>query len=318
MDQDDRDDVEVERRLRAYATARLGPDPAAMARVRAAVLDAAATSSAEAAADPPTVLAAPAPANRGGLRGPARGRLRGRDPVPVFRWHDPVGGASESTSIATDKALAASAAWDPAPEAGLDTAAAHHGSPIGASPRVRRAELIPVVDAPPPARTGRWIRRGAAVLLAAGILLGGAVAVSAAAPDSPLYDARIALENLTLPAAASARAEARVAALQQRINEAKGAANGSNGKAVAAALKAYRASVKDALREAADDPEALAALYAALGLHVEALQTLDAAKVGDAKSAIDNALEDSQNAVTEIEQRGHGKPSTTPGRGPKG
>ncbi|MEZ0239625.1 MAG: hypothetical protein ACAH65_02400, partial [Chloroflexota bacterium] len=125
-------------------------------------------------------------------------------------------------------------------------------------------------------------------------------------------------ENLTLPAAASARAEARVATLQQRIKEAKGAANGKNGKAVAAALKAYRASVKDALKEAGDDPEALAALYAALGLHVEALQTIYTGGVGEAEGAIENALEDSQNAVTEIENRGHGKPPGTPGRGPKG
>ncbi len=307
MDQDNRDE-EIERRLRAYAAARLAPPPAAMARVRSAVLDAAVASSAKRANDTIPVLQA----SRGSLRSVGRGRLRGGDPVPVFQWHAP--GAAEFA----DAAPAEHELWDPGADAAMDAAPAAHRSLTDAAPRVRRAELIPVVEAPQPVPTGRWIRRGVAVLLAAGLLLGGAVAVAAAPPDSPLYDTRIALENLTLPAAASARAEARVAALQERIREAKGAANGSNGKAVAAALKAYRASVKDALREAGDDPAALAALYAALGLHVEALQTIDAAKVGDAKSAIDNALEESQNAVTEIEQRGHGKPSPAPARGPKG
>jgi hypothetical protein len=312
MDQDDRNDVELERRLRAYAGARLSPDPAAMARVRAAVLDAAVASIAEAATGGIRVLPPALPANRSGLRALGRGRLRGRDPVPVFRWHDPV----EAVAKVADTALAEG----PLPDAATDEAmdAAPRRSPTEASLRVRRAELIPVVDAPQPMQTGRWIRRGVAVLLAAGLLLGGAVAVSAAPPDSPLYDTRILLENLTLPAAASARAEARVAALEERIKEAKGAASGNNAKAVAAALKAYRASVKDALREAGDDPAALARLYAALGLHVEALQTIDAADVGDAESAIQNALEDSQNAVTEIQNRGQGKPTTTPGRGPKG
>jgi hypothetical protein len=314
MNQDDRADVEIERRLRAYAATRLGPDPAAMARVRAAVLDAAVASSAEHATDAISALPPALPGDRSSLRSLGRGRLRGRDPVPVFRWHDPV----EATAEVADGTLAEGPLWDTAADEALDAALPPHRSATEVSPRVRRAELIPVVEAPQPVQTGRWVRRGVAVLLAAGLLLGGAVAVSAAPPDSPLYDARIALENLTLPAAASARAEARVAALQERIKEAKGAANGNNAKAVAAALKAYRASVKDALKEAGDDPAALAALYAALGLHVEALQTIDAANVGDAKSAIDNALEDSQNAVTEIEQRGHGKPTTSPGRGPKG
>jgi hypothetical protein len=314
MDQDDRDDVEIERRLRAYAAARLGPDPAAMARVRAAVLDAAVAASVEHASGAMPMLPPALPGDRSSLRSLGRGRLRGRDLVPVFQWHDPVGVTAEGA----DAALAEGPPWDAAADEAMDSAPALHRSPTEASPRVRRAELIPVVDASQPVRTGRWVRRGVAVLLAAGLLLGGAVAVSAAPPDSPLYDARIALENLTLPAAASARAQARVAALQERIKEAKGAANGNNAKAVAAALKAYRASVKDALKEAGDDPAALAALYAALGLHVEALETIDASNVGEAKSAIDNALEDSQNAVTEIEQRGHGKPTTSPGRGPKG
>jgi len=312
MDEDDRYGMEIERRLRAYADARLAPDPAAVAWMRAAVLEAASASIVEPANDAMPVLPPAVPANRASLRSLGRGRLRGRDPVPVFRWDDPV----EATAVAVGAALAEVQLPDAASVQPLD-AAPRRLTPE-ASPRVRRAELIPVVDAPQPAQRGRWVRRGVAVLLAAGLVLGGAVAVSAAPPDSPFYDARLALENLTLPAAASARAEARVAALQERIKEAKGAANGNNGKAVAAALKAYRESVKAALKEAGDDPAALARLYAALGLHVEALQTIDAANVGDAKSAVDNALQDSQNAVTEIEQRGHGKPSTSPGRGPKG
>jgi hypothetical protein len=309
MDPEDRDELEIERRLTAYADARLAPDPAAMARVRATVMEAAAISIAEPGVD--AGLPAPAVPNRGSLRSLGRGRLRGRDPVPVFRWDGP----EEATAEPAEAAPADRLPLDPAAAVPMD---APRRTATEASPRVRRAELIPVLEAPQPVQRGRWIRRGAAVLLAAALLLGGAVAVSAAAPDSPLYDARLALENLTLPTAASARAEARVAALQERIKEAKGAANGNNAKAVAAALKAYRASVKDALKEAGDDPAALERLYAALGLHVEALQTIDATHDGDAQSAIDNALQDSQNAVTEIEKRGHGKPTTSPGRGPKG
>lgn len=298
MDQDDRDEAEVERRLRAYADSRLAPDPASMARMRAAVLDTGADEPGAISAALPVALDVHPPVERRSLRSLGHGRLRRRDPVPLFSSGEPLEAGAE-TSLEPIDALP-------------------RGDWAGSMPRVRRAELIPVVEPAQPVQAGRWVRRGVAVLLAAGLLLGGAVAVSAAAPDSPLYDTRILLENLTLPAAASARAEARVATLQQRIKEAKGAANGKNGKAVAAALKAYRASVKDALKEAGDDPEALAALYAALGLHVEALQTIDTGGVGEAEGAIENALEDSQNAVTEIENRGHGKPPGTPGRGPKG
>lgn len=373
MDQDDRD-VEIERRLGAYADARLAPDPASMARVRAAVLDAI-----DARVADPTIIAlqalpAPAVANRPSVRSRERGRLRGRDLVPVFRWDDPLDSMQELTQALPDALPEglpdALAAASPAEQAHA-RADAPPGSPAtaqadtlplalaAASPevlahasaaaparissevmadlpldaivdeplrlnrpeptaRVRRAELIPVVEPPAPVQRGRWVRRGFAALLAAGLLLGGAVAVSAAPPDSPLYDTRLLLEDLTLPAAASERAEARVAALQERIKEARGAANGKNGKAVAAALKAYRAAMKDALEEAGDDPTALARLYEALGLHVEALEAIDAESGGDAQGAVDNALEDSQNAVTEIEQRGHGKPADTPGRGPKG
>lgn len=312
MDQDDRDDMEIERRLNAFADARLSPDPVAMARVRAAVLAATSASIAEPAELAIPVVPAAVSPNQGSLRSLGRGRLRGRDLVPVFRRDEPREAVAEPAEVAL--------AQGPLPDASTDESidAAPRRLPTDASRRVRRAELIPVVDAPQPVPRGRWVRRGVAVLLAAGLLLGGAAAVSAAPPDSPLYDARIALENLTLPAAASARAEARVAALQERIREAQGAASGNNAKAVAAALKAYRASVKDALKEAGDDPAALERLYAALGIHVEALQTIDAANVGDAQSAIDNALQESQNAVTEIEQRGHGKPTTSPTRGPKG
>jgi hypothetical protein len=298
MDQDDRHDLEIERRLRAYADAHLAPDPASMVRMRAAVLAVAAGEPGTVSLVSPSALQPPQPIDRKSLRSLGHGRLRGRNPVPVFRSDEPLEAISE-TPFQASEALPRED-W------------------AGSLPRVRRAELIPVVEPAQPVQAGRWVRRGVAVLLAAGLLLGGAVAVSAAPPDSPLYDTRILLENLTLPAAASARAEARVAALQERIKEAKGAANGKNGKAVAAALKAYRASVKDALKEAGDDPDALAALYAAIGVHLEVLQTIDTDGVGEAEGAIENALEDSQNAVTEIENRGHGKPAGTPGRGPKG
>ncbi|HYN69474.1 MAG TPA: hypothetical protein VEX41_04615 [Candidatus Eisenbacteria bacterium] len=326
MDQDDRDDVDIERLLLAYADARLQPDPRSTARVRAVVLDAAAAPVAE-----PAIVAMPPPAqrvaSRTSLRSLGRGRLRGRNPAPVSRWDDPLEAMPEALAVASPEALAVAS---PEALAVASPEALAVASPEGLADalplqvraeftgRVRRAELIPVVDPPAPAQTGRWVRRGFAALLAAGLLLGGAVAVSAAPPDSPLYDTRLLLENLTLPAAASERAEARVAALHERIKEARGAANGKNGKAVAAALKAYRASVKDALKEAGDDPAVLASLYAALGLQLEALETISAENVGDAGGAVENALEDGQNAVTEIEKRGHGKPAGTPGRGPKG
>jgi len=233
--------IEVERRLRAYADARLAPDARAMARIR-------------------RVLTA----------------------------------RSEATHVAAPFV------------------------PIAGSHRIRRAELVPVEELHPARRRGPWRRRAVALALAATLAIGGAAAVSAAPPDSPLYETRLLVEGLTLPAESSDRAKARVAAIQQRITEADSAAKDGNGKALSAALAAYRKAVREALREAGDDPDQLARLQAALGLHVEALSTIDEQGIANDNASVGDALEESRKAVEDIKTKQHGKPADSPGRGPGG
>jgi hypothetical protein len=190
--------------------------------------------------------------------------------------------------------------------------------PLAEPHRIRRAELVQIDEIRTNSRRRPWRGRVVALGLAATLAIGGAAVVSAAPPDSPLYETRLLVEGLTLPAEASDRAKARVAAIQQRIAEAGTAADHGNGKALSAALAAYRKAVRDALREAGDDPDQLARLQAALGLHVEALTTIDEKDVANDNAAVGDALEESRKAVEDITTKRHGKPADTPGRGPGG
>ena len=107
--------------------------------------------------------------------------------------------------------------------------------------------------ATPPAR--RWFVvprpiRGP-VLAAAGLLLAAALAggaLAGTAPGGPLYGARLWLEEQLLPAAPQARDEAQIDRLDDRLDEARRAAEQGDIAAVVAALEEYRETAAGGLR----------------------------------------------------------------------
>jgi len=157
---------------------------------------------------------------------------------------------------------------------------------------------------------GRW----AAALLAASLVVAfGVGATTAAPPGSPLYEARLWLEALTLPAGGDGRTDAIVDRLGSRIAETEAAAARGDEAAVAAALAAYRAEVGDALTSAATDADRLARLEAALGHHLEVLAALTEQVPTQARSAIEHAIERSSNAVDQINDTQAGGPDASHG-----
>jgi hypothetical protein len=154
-----------------------------------------------------------------------------------------------------------------------------------------------------------YTRRGAAAFLAASIVLGSGVAVLAATPSSPLYGARIWIETALLPASGDARSAAHVTLLEVRVEDAEHAAGGGDPSGVAAALAAYRAEIEAAIRDANGDPAKLAALRAALDVHLLLLQQLEKSAPDGSQTAIHDAITDSRKATREIDS---GRPAATP------
>ncbi|HLX34716.1 MAG TPA: hypothetical protein VKR30_05665 [Candidatus Limnocylindrales bacterium] len=143
-------------------------------------------------------------------------------------------------------------------------------------------------------------RRGAAAFLALSMTFGGTMGVLAATPGSPLYGARIWLENAFLPSQIDARAAARVDNLEQRVEDAEHAAGADDPFGVAEALAAYEAEIQQALADANGDPTALANLHAALDVHTLLLQQLAADAPSGAQNAIHQAINASRQAAQSI------------------
>ena len=111
----------------------------------------------------------------------------------------------------------ASARLSPSPEASARIRVA-----VIEEARMRALETS-IGSAPHRHRSGP--RRLTALLLAAGLVLGSAVAVAAGSgPGGPLYEARIWLESAVLPANADARALERVRHIEERLLDAERAA----------------------------------------------------------------------------------------------
>ena len=113
------------------------------------------------------------------------------------------------------------------------------------------------------------LRRGATLLLAAGLsigMVGGAFAASNA--GGPLYDARIWLEEVTLPGGAVERAAAELSRLEARMAELEAAVRSGDRAAAAAALAAYEQIADEAVANASGDAALTAKLTALLDRHV--------------------------------------------------
>ena len=184
--------------------------------------------------------------------------------------------------------------------------------PVPASP----ALTLVGTTAPRRRLVGGW-RRTAIALLAASLaclsLAGGVFAASRA--GGPLYQARIWLETATLPTEPTARADAEMARLQTRLDEARDAASRGDGSAVSAALAAYQATVDEALTTAGENHDVLARLEIELTRHQVVLETLQATLPANAADAIRQVLDRESHALDVIRQLG---PAANPGNGSGG
>jgi hypothetical protein len=168
------------------------------------------------------------------------------------------------------------------------------------------------------------IRRGATLVLAAGLsigMVGGALAASTA--GGPLYDARIWLEEVTLPSDAASRAAAELTRLETRIAELEAAmASGDRG-AAAAALAAYEQIADEAVAEAdaSTDEALIAKLTALLDRHVATLQRVAGQVPPQAADVIngniERAIERNDAAIQRIQTKPPtGEPNSENGNGP--
>lgn len=169
---------------------------------------------------------------------------------------------------------------------------------------------IPATDMAGLRTRARLVRRGAGVLLAAGLTLGMAVgALAAAQPGGPLYPTRMWLETITLPADGAARSDANILRLESRMQEILAAAASGDRAAVAAALAAYQAIADEALLAATGDAPAIERLRAALDRHVAVLASVAAQVPPHARDAIERNIDRAIERNGETIDRINGKPA---------
>jgi hypothetical protein len=178
------------------------------------------------------------------------------------------------------------------------------------------ASLPIALDAARARRRGGLKRRGAGLLLAAGLTLavaGGAMA--AAQAGGPLYPTRMWLETIALPADGAARADADLVRLEARMEEVMAAARKGDRAAVAAALLAYQQIADEALIAAQGDAAAIDRLRIALDRHLAVLEAVAAKVPPQASEAIqrniDRAIERNGATLDRIESK-KGGPATQP------
>jgi hypothetical protein len=171
---------------------------------------------------------------------------------------------------------------------------------------------------------GGLARRGAGLLLAAGLTLavaGGVMAASQA--GGPLYPTRMWLETVTLPAAGAARTDADIVRLESRMEEVIAAARRGDRAGVAAALLAYEEIADEALIAAGGDEAAIERLRVALDRHVAVLLAIAAKVPPQASEAIgrniDRAIEHNGATLDRIQANPGGPaPQSAPAVKPEG
>ncbi len=178
-----------------------------------------------------------------------------------------------------------------------------------------RAEARRAAAAPPARRRWFGVPRPmrAPVLAAAGLLLAAALAggvLAGSAPGGPLYGARLWLEEQLLPAAPQARDDAQLDRLDDRLDEARQAAEQGDVGAVIAALEEYRRTAEDALGSTGDDAARREHVAAQIARHVAVLQALMAGVPERAAAAIGAAVDRTEVRINEMLEgpKGPGSP----------
>jgi hypothetical protein len=144
----------------------------------------------------------------------------------------------------------------------------------------------------------------AAAGMATAMVFATSAAVFAAPPGSPLYNARVTLEQAFLPSGSDDRVAAHEKLLAERLSEAQDAADAGNVVALQAALTAYQTEIDAAVADVGYDPELLAFLEGALTKHTALLEALVARVPPQAADAIETAIQASQKAAKQLHDTG--------------
>jgi hypothetical protein len=148
----------------------------------------------------------------------------------------------------------------------------------------------------------RWTPRRIGVSLAAAVFAGllvGSSTFAASRAGGPLYEARLTIEELTLPSQPDARVDAELAQAQARLAEAVEASGRADSNAVAAALGAYERSVDDVTQASGPSAERV---LAAVEFHRTVLEDLLASAPDQALNGLENALTNSTEVIDRLSQ----------------
>jgi hypothetical protein len=175
-------------------------------------------------------------------------------------------------------------------------------------------------DAPPAAGTPRargpfagWGARRLCISFAAAALAGlmlGTSAFAASRAGGPLYPARVAFEELTLPTDPQARLDAELALAQIRIGEIAESVAKDDPGAVVAAVQAYLAALDD-LDESSGGPADRALL--AVEYHRGVLEDLLTRVPASARAGIENAIARSATVIERLDAAGTQRPTDAAG-----
>lgn len=151
-----------------------------------------------------------------------------------------------------------------------------------------------------------WSLRRVSVAMSAAVLAGlmvGTSAFAASRAGGPLYETRVALETLTLPAEVEARVDAQLARAQTRLAEAVEAAGRHDDAATAAALDAYDDTINEL--ETMEGASATRALEA-VRFHRSILLGIAAGAPAGAANGLDRAIANSDRVIAALETPGPG------------
>ncbi|HEX3265917.1 MAG TPA: DUF5667 domain-containing protein [Candidatus Limnocylindrales bacterium] len=217
-------------------------------------------------------------------------------------------------------AVVAEAASAAAARAAAQRQAAAAAALEAASPR-RRLRL-------PRLRLANLARPAFALGFAGLLAIATGTAITAASPGSPLYMARVALEDLFLPVQIDARFASHEQHLDERLAEAEAAASSGDPVALEAALVAYQQEIDQTLADIGNDYGRLARFQAVLERHLAKLTALSlqlptdvasgnagAHAIQASKSAATKAA-DAVSKVTERKAQANDRPLPTPGADP--
>lgn len=161
-----------------------------------------------------------------------------------------------------------------------------------------------------------WGMRRVSVAMSAAVLAGllvGTTAFAGSRAGGPLYETRVALETLTLPAGEMARVDAQLQRAQERLAEAVEAAGRHDDRATAAALEAYDTTINDL--EAMEGAPAAKALEAVRNHH-RILVGIAAGAPAGAANGLDRAIANSDRVIEALATPGPGTGAGEPGNEP--